>query len=46
MVRNVVAFDDSLLSFMSRTFDPDGIKCWEYLHSIDNNKTRMAMYQM
>jgi hypothetical protein len=44
-IRNVVHFDDSLLSLMGRTFVPDGIRCWEYFQSKDTINMTIAMYQ-
>jgi hypothetical protein len=44
MIRNVVDCDKSLLSLVGRTFDRDGIRCWEYFHSNDSYETIVAMY--
>jgi hypothetical protein len=40
-----VDYDKSLLSLVGRTFDRDGVRCWEYFHSKDNYETIVAMYQ-
>jgi hypothetical protein len=47
MVRNVMDYDKSLLSLVvvGRTFDRDGVRCWEYFHSKDNYKTIVEIYQ-
>jgi hypothetical protein len=45
MVRIVVDYEKSLFLLVSRTFDRDGIRYWEYFHSKDNNKTTISMYQ-
>jgi hypothetical protein len=44
VIQNVADCDKSLLSFVGRTFDGDGIRSLEYFHSKDNYNTTMAMY--
>jgi hypothetical protein len=40
-----VDYDKSLLSLVGRTFDRDGVRCWEYFHWKDNYETIVAMCQ-
>jgi hypothetical protein len=40
-----VDYEKSLFSLVGRTFDRDGVRCWEYFHAKDNYETIVAMYQ-